>query len=306
MKTKKLTPSFSITHYISEKKKLIDEALDNYLPSSKKYPSVIHEAMRYSVLTSGKRLRPILVLAAAETLGKDPKFLLPIACACELIHTYSLVHDDLPCIDNDDYRRGKPTVHKVYGEAIATLTGDALLTYAFYLFAEGAAKDPRIGEVRAMKALYEISSASGTNGLIGGQVVDIQSEGIDVNLPTLQYIHTHKTGALIRVCLRVGAILSKATPKELQALSLYGEYAGLAFQIVDDCLNISGDEKRLGKKVGSDAIRKKATYPKIFGLEESKKRAYELYEHIKESLKIFGKSAIILQELANYILNREK
>ena len=298
---KKNNPGISC--YLDSLKSIVDRALDKYLPGKNEYPSSIHSAMRYSVFAGGKRIRPILTLSVAKLLGKDYRYVIPAVCAIEMIHTYSLIHDDLPCMDDDDYRRGRLTCHKVYGEAIATLAGDSLLTLAFKVFLENS---NTAGCERTLKALADLAKASGTYGMIGGQVVDIESENKDADLPVVQYIHTHKTGALICSSVRVGAILSGAKKKELYALTKYGEYTGLAFQIIDDCLNVEGDEKKLGKRVGSDLKKKKATYPAILGVQESKKRSYELCEEAKNSLKIFGEKAKILKDLADFIIKRDK
>lgn len=288
--------------YLDSFKRIIDIALNKFLSKKNEYPATIHSAMRYSIFAGGKRIRPILTLTTGKLLGLDFRKILPAACAIEMIHTYSLIHDDLPCMDDDDYRRGKLTCHKVYGEAIATLAGDSLLTLAFKVFSENSKVDSNL----TIKALGDLAVAAGTYGMIGGQVVDIESENKVGSLPLVQYIHTHKTGSLICSSIRVGAILSGATSKELYALTKYGKYIGLAFQIIDDCLNITGDEKKLGKKIGSDLKKKKITYPAVFGLIESKNRAYELCEKAKKSLNIFGNKAIVLKKLADFIIKREK
>ncbi len=294
----------TIKEYLKSRGKLVDEALDKYLPGGKSYPSVIHEAMRYSVFAGGKRVRPILAIMTAETLGCKAQRVLPAACSLELIHTYSLIHDDLPCMDDDDFRRGKPTNHKVFGEAVAVLSGDALLTFAFELIARNAdIKGVRPGSV--IEALRVIAAASGTGGMVGGQVVDMLSEKQEPTLPVLQYIHTHKTGALILAPIMAAALLCGAGLKEKKALRIYGENLGLLFQIVDDILNVTGDAGKLGKSVGSDAARKKVTYPALFGIEDSRRKVKDLRAMAKEAAACFGKRAAMLNGLADYVAERE-
>lgn len=295
--------SFDLQAYLAERRKLVDEALDRYLPKADIYPSTVHEAMRYSVFAGGKRLRPILVIAGAEAGEGSAKDVLPTACAVELIHTYSLIHDDLPAMDDDDYRRGRPTSHKVFGEAIAILAGDALLTLAFWLVAENF-KDPAQNPTRLREIVAEIAEAAGTFGMVGGQVVDIQSEGRSVSAETLEYIHTHKTAALIRASLRAGALLVDARKDVLDAISLAGERLGLAFQIVDDILDEEGSLAELGKTAGSDRRKKKVTYPGHFGLEASRAQARELVEKAKSALVPLGEAAVPLMALADFILHR--
>lgn len=294
--------------YFESRRKMAEKALDHYLDTTNSDPEVIHEAMRYSVFAGGKRLRPVLVLAGAEILGKKPQIALPAAAAMELIHTYSLVHDDLPAMDDDDLRRGRPTNHKVYGEAVAILAGDALLTKAFELIAKNA----KIRGVRpqAVPALAElVARGAGTFGMIGGQVMDIQVEDgkwqkMGHHASLLQDIHRHKTAALIRTSLQAGAILAGATPKQLSSLGEYGEKIGLAFQIADDILDVVADKKKLGKR-GSDKKNKKLTFPALYGLEESKRRAQLLVEEAKAALEPFGRRAQVLKQLANYIIERD-
>jgi geranylgeranyl diphosphate synthase type II len=258
--------------------------------------------MRYSVMAGGKRLRPILVIAGAEAVGGAADTVLPTACALELIHTYSLIHDDLPAMDDDDYRRGRPTSHKVFGEAVAILAGDALLTLAFQLVARNA---ERVGDPRVIcDVVADIAEAAGTGGMVGGQVVDIESEGKAVSAETLDYIHTHKTAALIRVSLRTGALLAGAKPDALAAISTAGERLGLAFQIVDDILDVEGSLEELGKTAGSDERKQKATDPAVHGLEVSRRRARALVEEAKDVLTTLGPPAAPLAALADYILER--
>lgn len=299
--------SFDLGAYLAERRQLVDAALDRFLPKAEAYPPVIHEAMRYSVFAGGKRLRPILVIAGAEAAGGSAEDMLPAACAMELIHTYSLIHDDLPAMDDDDFRRGRPTSHKVFGEAIAILAGDALLTLAFRLLAENFADQQRVGKSpsRLREVLAEVAEAAGTFGMIGGQVVDIQSEGKSVSAETLEYIHTHKTAALIRASLRVGALLVGASAPVLEAISVAGSKLGLAFQIVDDILDVEGSLEQLGKTAGSDRRKKKVTYPEHFGLEASRLRAKSLVEGAKTALASLGAAATPLRQLADFILERK-
>jgi geranylgeranyl diphosphate synthase type II len=245
-------------------------------------------------------------MASFEAVGGKGEGILPFACALEMIHTYSLIHDDLPALDNDDYRRGKPTCHKVFGEAIGILAGDALLTEAFKLMTNQPLHESslRDGEL-VLNVTHEVAQASGMLGMVGGQVLDIESEGKEVDFPTLQYIHTNKTGALILVSVRVGARLGGAREDGLKALTRYGERVGLAFQIADDILNVEGKAVLLGKKTGSDLSRKKATYPSVVGLEESKKRAEELIELAVDAIRSFGPEAEPLRGIARFVLSRE-
>lgn len=288
--------------YLKERRVLVEEALDRFLPPADKEPRSVHEAIRYSVLAPGKRLRPILVLASAESVGGDPQTVLPTACALECIHVFSLIHDDLPCMDNDDYRRGRPTSHKVYGEAIAMLAGDALLALAFELIAENAAT---VAPERVVQVLKLLSHASGTGGMVGGQVVDIESEGREITPETLHYIHAHKTGALLTASVLVGAILCGASKQQHNALQRYGESIGLAFQIADDILDVVGDQARIGKPVGSDQKQDKATYPKLFGLQESRRRAHAEVANALAALAGFGPPAEPLRAIARYIVERD-
>lgn len=293
----------SATRYLEDGKKLIDAALPELLPSEDSYPGKIHKAMLYSVLAGGKRLRPILVLAAAEAVGGDRHTVLPFAVATELVHTYTLIHDDLPALDNDDLRRGKPTNHKVFGEATAILAGDALLTHAFFLMTDSARMSGIPGE-NLLEAAHEMTDALGTNGMIGGQVVDLESEGKPIDAETLEYIHIYKTGFLIRACIRCGAILSRASQAEKDALSTFGAHIGLAFQIIDDILDIVGDEKQLGKDIGSDLDKQKATYPALFGLEESKRKAEQLIDDAIACLRPFDERADPLRGIARFFVQR--
>jgi geranylgeranyl diphosphate synthase type II len=294
--------------YFESRRKMVEKALNLYLDTPQFDPEVIHEAMRYSVFAGGKRLRPVLVLAGAEICGKRPEIAFPTAAAMELIHTYSLVHDDLPAMDDDDMRRGRPTNHKVYGEAVAILAGDALLTKAFELIAKNAKiTGVRPQTIPAVVAL--IAHGAGTFGMIGGQVLDMQAEGGKWEkhknpASLLQDIHRSKTAALIRASLQAGATLAGATPKQLTDLGSYGENIGMAFQIADDVLDVVADKKKLGKR-GSDAKNKKLTYPALYGLEESRRKAQALIEEAKTALEPFGREAQVLKQLANYIIERD-
>jgi geranylgeranyl diphosphate synthase type II len=291
--------------YLKKMQELVDESLEKYLPQQDELPSSIHTSMRYSVFAGGKRVRPILLLAACETVGGDMRKALPAACAMEMIHTYSLIHDDLPAMDNDDFRRGNPTNHKVFGEATAILAGDALLTEAFILLS-----NPRYTEgldpAGLLQVIQEIAVCSGSRGMIGGQVVDMESEGKkDIDLATVLYIHTHKTGALIKASVKSGALLGDAGGNELDAITRYAEAIGLAFQIADDILDIEGTTEQIGKDAGSDQARGKATYPAVMGLAESKRRAEELVDVAIEALSCFDEKADPLREIANYIVKRK-
>jgi len=289
--------------YLKERIRLIDLALDRYLPAVEMLPTRLHEAIRYSVFAGGKRVRPILMLAACEAVGGEIKNVLPAACAIEMVHSYSLIHDDLPAMDDDDFRRGNPTNHKVYGEATAILAGDGLLTEAFILLSnQDVWGDTPVDRVR--EAINIIAKNSGSRGMVGGQVVDMEAEKVPVDLPTLEYIHTHKTGALILAAVDVGALLGGASIEQRRALCRYGEAAGLAFQVADDILDIVADQSQLGKDVGSDQQRGKATYPALLGLTGARQHADELRDRALSALDIFSVSAQPLREIANYIINR--
>ncbi len=299
-----MTPE-ALGRYLEERRLLVDEALGRYLPEAGDHPKEIHGAVRYSVFAGGKRLRPILVLAATEAAGGQMEQALPAAAAIELIHTYSLIHDDLPAMDDDDFRRGQPTCHKVYGEAMAILAGDALLTQAFILLS-GEPSWARVDAKARLRVIHEIAQAAGSKGMVGGQVVDILQEDQEVDLPTLQYLHTHKTGALIRACLRVGGILASAGPEQIEALTRYGERIGLAFQIVDDILDLEGSLEALGKRAGSDLRKKKATFPALLGIEESRQRAHRLVEEAKQALVVFGDRRAVLGAIADFVVTRRR
>ena len=301
-----------IKRYFKDKKEIVDAALEGYLPYRPEskgegvFPTSLYKAIRYSLFAGGKRIRPILSMASFEAVGGKGNGILPFACALEMIHTYSLIHDDLPAMDNDDYRRGKPTCHKVFGEAVGILAGDALLTEAFQLMTNQAIQDlSKHHGGLVLEVIHEVAQAAGMLGMVGGQVLDIESEGKEIDFPTLRYIHTHKTGALILVSVRLGAKLGGASEDALKALTRYGEGVGLAFQIADDILNIEGNAIQLGKKTGSDLSRKKVTYPSLLGMEESKRRAKELVEISVNAIRSLGVEAEPLREIARFVLSRE-
>ncbi len=295
--------NWQLQGYLNERTKLIESALDRYLPGAMTLPTTLHEAMRYSVFAGGKRIRPILMLAACEAVGGEIKNVLPAACAIEMIHSYSLIHDDLPAMDDDDLRRGNPTNHKVYGEATAILAGDGLLTEAFILLSNPAVRGTASAD-QYCEVIHLLAKAAGSRGMVGGQVVDMEAEEKPVDLPTLEYIHTRKTGALILAAIEIGALLGGATTEQRCALCCFGEAAGLAFQVVDDILDIVADESQLGKDIGSDQQRGKATYPALLGLSGARERADDLHQRAIDSLDIFDESARPLREIANYIVNR--
>ncbi len=293
--------NFKLKSYLEAKKELVEKALDDSLPIGQ--PEKIYEAMRYSLLAGGKRLRPILCLATLELLGKNSEVAIPTACALEMIHTMSLIHDDLPAMDNDDYRRGHLTNHKVYGEDIAILAGDGLLAYSFEYVAE---KTCSLNPQQVVKVLAILGKAVGANGLVGGQVMDLDCEGkSNVSAETLSFIHRHKTGALLEACVSSGAVLAEATDDDLKRLSTYAQNIGLAFQIADDILDVTATSEELGKTAGKDISAQKATYPKIWGLETSRLKAQELIDEAVAQLDIYGDKAIPLQAIAHYIINRK-
>ena len=292
-----------LADYLRRRQKWVEEALKRWVPGENEFPPPVHQAMRYSLFAGGKRLRPILVLAAAEAVGGSVRDVLPLACSFELIHTYSLIHDDLPSMDNDDMRRGKPTSHKVFGEALAILAGDALLTEAFHLATRPEVMK-RVPARRRLQAMWHLARAAGSLGMVGGQTMDILTQGQTVDAGTLEYIHSHKTGALISACVAVGAIVGGATVRQLRRLQGYGEKLGLAFQITDDLLDEVGEEAKLGKTVGKDQPKGKATYPGLYGIPESRRRAEQLVEGAIHHLQSFDRRANPLREIARFILNR--
>jgi geranylgeranyl diphosphate synthase type II len=293
--------SFDLDAYMKERLAAVDAALDVFLPPETQRPETLHKAMRYSVFAGGKRLRPILVMAGAEAVGGAAEQVIPTACAMELIHTYSLVHDDLPAMDNDDFRRGVPTNHKVFGEATAILAGDALLTLAFRLVADNVRQTNR----SALEVVVDIADAAGHGGMVAGQVADLEAEGRQVGAETVDYIHAHKTGALIRTSLRVGARLCGATAEQVHTLSVAGADLGLAFQIVDDILDVVASSEELGKTAGKDQIQQKATYPAIHGLEASRARARDLIDEADAALAALGPRAEPIRALGRFILERK-
>ncbi|PYK37880.1 MAG: farnesyl-diphosphate synthase [Verrucomicrobia bacterium] len=287
--------------YLKSRQKTIDRALERYLPKEKTRPPTIHKAMRYSLFAGGKRLRPILCLAAAETCGGKIDNALPLACALECIHTYSLVHDDLPSMDNDDFRRGRPTCHKVFGDGIAVLAGDGLLTIAFEIVSR--AKTPRHYDMSIL--LREIAMAAGSQKLIAGQVADLEAEGRKIDMAGLRYIHENKTAAILTTSARLGAMSANADAKKLAAITKFGRALGLAFQIIDDILDVTQTSEKLGKSAGKDAAAKKATYPAVIGLKKSRLEAKRLTRRAHNALSIFDGKAEALHALANYLLERE-
>jgi geranylgeranyl diphosphate synthase type II len=288
--------------YLKKKKQLVDRILKDYISSKKKQkncPKHLSDAMAYALMAGGKRVRPILCIASYEAVGGKSENILPVAMSLELIHTYSLIHDDLPAMDNDDFRRNQPTTHKAFGEATAILAGDALLTDAFGIISKTDATPKTL-----LNVINELSSGSGPEGMVGGQTVDIILEGKKAKKTDLVYIHTHKTGALIRASVRIGALMAKASPSRLKALTEFGEKTGLAFQVIDDILDVTGTKEELGKPTGADDIRGKNTYPSVFGLKESQHVAEKLINESVDALKIFNKKAEPLAEIARFILSR--
>jgi geranylgeranyl diphosphate synthase type II len=290
-----------LKQYLRTQQTVIDRALGRHLPPVSAKPSTIHKAMRYSLFAGGKRLRPVLTLAAAEACGGDAERALPAACAVECIHTYSLIHDDLPCMDDDDLRRGRPTSHKVFGEGIAVLAGDALLTIAFEILA----KSEPTSRYQGTALITELASASGSKWLIAGQVLDLEGEGKPVTAQQLKFIHQAKTAALLTSSIRLGAMSANAAPARLQSLTDFGQALGLAFQIIDDILDVTQSTEKLGKTAGKDVAATKATYPAIFGLEKSRSEAHRLTSAAREALKPFGPKGARLREIADYLLERE-
>jgi geranylgeranyl diphosphate synthase type II len=290
-----------ISAYLSETKKLVDAHLERLLPGGDEEPSTIHKAMRHSIFAGGKRVRPILVLASGESLLGDRDVLLTLGAAVEMMHTYSLIHDDLPALDNDDLRRGVPTCHKVFGEAMAILAGDALMTRCYQVLADL----PKLSEAAKISIIGEIAYATGTvKGMLGGQVVDLESEGKPISARVLEYIHYSKTGALLKASVRCGALAADADAAALEAFTEFGQKIGLVFQIVDDILDITSSSEVLGKTAGKDEKVKKATYPAFYGIEASKKKANELVASAMQDIRDFGKEADPLRSLAHFIVSR--
>src|SRR5438874_9055340 len=298
----KLFSHVNLKSYLVTRQKLIDRALDRYLPKANRKPTTLHRAMRYSLFAGGKRLRPILCLAAAEACRGDVKNALPLACAIECIHTYSLVHDDLPSMDNDDFRRGRPTCHKVFGDGIAVLAGDALLTIAFEILST-AKPAPRY-DISIL--LREVVVAAGSQRLIAGQVADLEAEGKRVKRDQLRFIHENKTAAMLKSSVRLGAMSANADSRKLSAVTQFGERLCLAFQVIDDILDVTQTSEILGKSAGKDVAAKKATYPAVIGLEKSRAEARRLTRQAHDALSVFQEGdAEALHALANYLLERE-
>jgi len=285
----------TVNEFLTARAEKTDRALREYFATWNGVPDTLREAIEYSLFAGGKRLRPALALTAAEVISGDDTVALPAACALEMIHTYSLIHDDLPAMDNDDLRRGKPTSHKVYGEAVAILAGDALLTMAFDVAAQ----------TENAQVVRELASAAGVAGMVGGQLLDLEGENKRLGLEDLRQLHAAKTGALIRVSVRVGAMLGKAAPDQLEALTRFGEHIGLAFQIADDILDVVGEEEALGKPIGSDAAKKKCTYPALLGLDESRRFGEEAVASAIDALQPFGPEADPFRELARFMVERD-
>ncbi len=304
---KKLTESetptiFDLNGYLKQQKALVDQALEQSIEITR--PEKIYEAMRYSLLAGGKRLRPILCLATCDLTGGTSEIAMPTACALEMIHTMSLIHDDLPAMDNDDFRRGKPTNHKVFGEDIAILAGDGLLAYAFEYV---ATQTKNVAPENIIKVVARLGRTVGAAGLVGGQVLDLESEGkSDITAETLSFIHSHKTGALLEASVVSGAVLADAAETEINRLSRYAQNIGLAFQIIDDILDITATDEQLGKTAGKDLQAKKATYPSLWGLEKSQLKAQELVDSAIAQLDVYGAKAEPLRAVANYIVTRDR
>jgi geranylgeranyl diphosphate synthase type II len=292
----------NLKKYLRTRQKEIERALDRYLPKASTKPATLHKAMRYSLFAGGKRLRPILCLAAAEACRGTIDNALPLACAVECIHTYSLVHDDLPSMDNDDFRRGRPTCHKVFGDGIAVLAGDALLTIAFEIVST-AKPAPRY-DISIL--LREVAVAAGSQRLIAGQVADVEAEGKRVKRDRLRFIHENKTAAMLKSSVRLGAMSANANAQKLAAITRFGERLGLAFQVIDDILDVTQTSEILGKSAGKDVAARKATYPAVIGLEKSRGEARRLTRQAHDALSVFREGdAETLRALANYLLERE-
>ena len=294
-----------LKEYLLEKRAIVDRALENYLPEMTGPKEELYKAMRYSLFAGGKRLRPILCIASAEAVGGSYEDVIPVACAFEMIHTYSLIHDDLPAMDDDELRRGKPTNHVVFGEAMAVLAGDGLLTEAFRVMA-----DPRLlekaGSEKFRKVIEMVASASGAGGMVAGQALDIRAEGKKIDTSLMEIIHENKTGALLRASVTTGAILGGGSEKAIESLDSYGKNIGLAFQISDDILDIEGDTKEMGKQAGADIERGKNTYPSIYGMEKSKIMLKEIIDNAIDMLFAFKDKAEPLRQIAVYIIERKK
>lgn len=289
--------------YLKTKKQAVDQALAEYLPE-KGFPQRLHDAMRYSLFAGGKRIRPVMTIAAAELCGSTEEMAMPVACALELIHTYSLIHDDLPAMDDDDLRRGQPTNHKVFGEAMAILAGDTLMTYAYHLMAREYRKKGLAAD-RVVRLIEELGEATGAMGMAGGQVLDLEAEARTITFEELKQVHALKTGALIRVAFRSGAIVAGADAALLEKMSAYAEHLGLVFQIIDDILDVTATTEVLGKPIGSDIKNGKTTYVSLYGLEKARKMAIAEADKAATLIVSFGDKGNILQELVRYFLNRD-
>ena len=300
---KNMAQQRDLTSYLDEKRRIVEQALETCLPSADTLPPTLHEAMRYSTLAGGKRLRPVMLLMTAELFGRDCRDMAFAAAALEVIHTYSLIHDDLPAMDNDDLRRGRPTNHKVYGEAMAILAGDALLTLAFQIMSDPA-HFANFDPAAMLRATHELARAAGSNGMAGGQALDMQAEQRQISLTELETIHRLKTGKMLAAAMRIGALLSNARTEELEAVTRYGEHVGLAFQIVDDMLDLEGTAETLGKNPASDLQRQKATYPALHGLAQSKMLVEHLIQAAIQDVHLFGDRASYFIQLADYMRSR--
>jgi geranylgeranyl diphosphate synthase type II len=298
----KVTDKFDLDAFLASRTAAVNTALDRFLPSETTKPATIHKAMRYSLFAGGKRMRPALVLAAAQACGGREADAMPLACAVECIHTYSLIHDDLPAMDNDDYRRGKLTNHKVFGEGIAVLAGDALLTQAFEIAAQTKGW-PRYSH---QDVILEVAKASGSLQLIAGQVADLEGEGKKTSVAQLKYIHERKTSALLCCSARLGGMSANCSAAQLQALTDFGYHVGLAFQVIDDILDVTQTSEKLGKTAGKDTKAQKATYPSIVGLEKSRQIAAQLTDKAFAALKAFKGRAVALEALAEFLLKRDR
>lgn len=287
--------------YWSERQQKIETALDELMPGEDVRPATVHKAMRYSIFAGGKRLRPIITLAASEVINGTYEAAIPLACATECIHTYSLIHDDLPCMDDDDMRRGKPTSHKVFGEAVAVLAGDALLTVAFEMAGKAAPSE----RYTAADYVKELAYVSGSLMLVGGQVADLEGEGKDLGHDDLVFIHERKTAALITGAIRLGAMSANADPTQLEALTEFGKALGLAFQVIDDILDVTQTSEQLGKSAGKDAATDKTTYPSVLGMEKAKEEAERLTRKSLAALDLFGEKSAPLRSIGDYLLKRQ-
>jgi geranylgeranyl diphosphate synthase type II len=294
-----------LKEYLIERRTIVDRALEKYLPGMTGPKEELYRAMRYSLFAGGKRLRPILCIAAAEAVGGNHENVIPVACALEMIHTYSLIHDDLPAMDDDEMRRGKPTNHMVFGEAMAILAGDGLLTEAFRVMACPDLLE-KAGAERFRKVIEIVASASGANGMVAGQALDIKAEGAKIDTSLMEIIHEHKTGALLKASVVTGAILGGGSDKDIKSLEQYGRNIGLAFQISDDILDIEGDSKEMGKKTGVDIERGKNTYPSLYGMAKSKIMLQKIVDNAIDMLSAFKEKADPLRRIADYIIERKK